>query len=382
MTSRRRVMVVVGTRPEAVKLLPVVEATRERPSLDVVLVATAQHRDMLDQVFDVWDLRPDLDLDLMRPGQDPTDVTVGVVGAMRQCLEAIKPHIVVLQGDTTTTFAAALASFYARTAVAHVEAGLRTWQKYAPFPEEINRRLTTTLADVHFAPTEGARRNLLAEGVPPDAIHVTGNTVIDALLRTRDRIAADRGLSAELDARFPFLSHKHRLVLVTAHRRESFGAGFEEICLGIRDIVEEWQDVEVVYPVHLNPAVRAPVERLLVEGGASSRIHLLEPLPYLDFVYLLNRSHLVLTDSGGVQEEAPAFGKPVLVMRDVTERPEAIEAGSALLVGASRSRIREESHRLLQDESAYARMAKTAFPFGRGGASARIADVLASWPGA
>ena len=356
------------------------QACRSRKDLDVVLVATAQHRDMLDQVLEVWQIRPDVDLDLMRPGQDPTDVTSGVIEAMRGQLRRLEPEIVVLQGDTTTTFATALASFYAKVPVAHVEAGLRTWHKYAPYPEEMNRRLTSILADIHFAPTERARANLLAEGVDPEAVLVTGNTVIDALLQTRDRINGNAQMVALLEARFSFLVSGRRLLLVTAHRRESFGHGFEEICNGIRDIVEQWEDVEVVYPVHLNPSVRAPVDRLLRQGDAARRIHLVEPLPYPDFVYLLSRSHLVLTDSGGLQEEAPALGKPVLVMRDVTERPEAVEAGVARLVGASRKRIQEEVGRLLGDQAAYALMARVTFPFGDGSASNRIAEVLATRP--
>lgn len=377
--TRRHVVVVIGTRPEAVKLLPVIEACERRPELRVTFLATAQHRHMLDQVTAVWGRRPDVDLDVMRPGQDLTDVTTAVLAGMRNSLARLEPDVVVLQGDTTTTFAGALACYYARIPVAHVEAGLRTWNKYAPFPEELNRRLTTGLSDLHFAPTARSRDNLLAEGVDRASVFVTGNTVIDALFHIRDTLAQDSALRATLDARYGQLDSRRRLVLVTAHRRESFGRGFEEICHGIRDVVERC-DADVVYPVHLNPSVREPVQRILHDQRIRSRVHLLEPIPYLDFVYLLNRCDLVLTDSGGVQEEAPAMGKPVLVMRDVTERPEAVEAGAAILVGADRHRIAEGVTRLLSSAGEYAAMARARFVFGDGRASLRIADVLATTP--
>ena len=294
---------------------------------------------MLDQAMSVWGVRPDIDLNLMQKNQALVDVTVSVLQAMLVAVTQLQPDIVVLQGDTTTTLATALACFYARVPVAHVEAGLRTWKKYAPFPEEINRRITTLLADIHFAPTEQARQNLLAEGVPAEAVHVTGNTVIDALLQVRERIASDEGVRAQLERRFDFLSETKRLILVTAHRRESFGEGFEQICRAIRDIAELRDDVQVVYPVHLNPSVREPVYRLLRGGDAGGRIHLLDPLPYLEFVYLLNRSCLVLTDSGGLQKEAYWLGVPCLTLREETEWVETVDAGWNTLVGSDSQRI-------------------------------------------
>lgn len=380
MTGRaRHVVVVAGTRPEAVKLLPVIDACEQIPELRVTFLATAQHRDMLDQVTAVWGRRPDIDLNLMKPAQDLTDVTIAVLSAMRTTFARAEPDVVVLQGDTSTTFGAALACYYARIPVAHVEAGLRTWNKYAPFPEELNRRLTTGLSDLHFAPTERSRDNLLAEGVDPARVIITGNTVIDALFHIRGRLSNDAALRASLDHRYRQLASDRRLVLVTAHRRESFGRGFEEICHGIRAVVEQC-DADVVYPVHLNPAVREPVDRILRDPAVRSRVHLLEPIPYLDFVYLLDRCDVVLTDSGGVQEEAPALGKPVLVMRDVTERPEAVEAGAAVLVGADRQRIMESVARLLSSPDEYAAMARPRFVFGDGRAARRIAEALATSP--
>lgn len=376
----RHVVVVVGTRPEALKLLPLIDACEANPALRVSFLATAQHRDMLDQVTRVWGRYPDMDLDLMQPGQDLTSVTTAVLLAMRGAIEELKPDVVVLQGDTTTTFTGALACYYAKVPVAHVEAGLRTWNKYAPFPEEVNRRLTTGLADLHFAPTAVSQANLLAEGVDPSVVFVTGNTVIDALIHIHNRTRSDPALRETLEDRYRFLSPDRKLVLVTAHRRESFGSGFEEICHGIRAIVEQNQDVEIVYPVHLNPSVREPVNRILREHPDRSRVHLLEPLPYVDFVYLLSRCHIVLTDSGGVQEEAPALGKPVLIMRDVTERPEVVEAGGAVLVGADRNRIATEVRCLLSVPERYREMAQPRFVFGDGHAAERIAQILAESP--
>lgn len=377
--TTRHVVVVIGTRPEAVKLLPVIDACEQLPDLRVTFLATAQHRDMLDQVTSVWGRQPDVDLNLMQPGQDLTDITTAVLGGMRRALDDLRPDIVVLQGDTTTTFAGALACYYARIPVAHVEAGLRTGDKYSPFPEEINRQLTTSLSDLHFAPTSAARDNLLREGVNPSTIIVTGNTVIDALLHIRDRIKKDATLGRTLDERYRSCRTGRRMVLVTAHRRESFGRGFEEICHGIRDIAEQCSDADVVYPVHLNPAVRDAVQRIL-RDPALGRVHLLEPIPYVDFVYLLDRCDVVLTDSGGVQEEAPALGKPVVVMRDVTERPEAVDAGAAILVGADRHRIAESVIRLLVDDAARAAMARPRFIFGDGHAADRIAECIAAGP--
>jgi UDP-N-acetylglucosamine 2-epimerase (non-hydrolysing) len=380
MTDQRHIAVVIGTRPEAVKLLPVIDACERTPGLRTTFVATAQHRDMLDQVTAVWGRKPDVDLNVMQANQDLTDVTSAVLKEMRTTLGQLRPDVLVVQGDTTTTFAAALAAFYAGPLVAHVEAGLRTWNKRAPFPEEINRQLTTSLADIHFAPTEASRENLLRCGICPENILVTGNTGIDALFAVRKRVQTDSGLRADLEKRYSFLHTKRPLLLVTAHRRESFGGGFEEICQGIRSIAHNHPDLDIVYPVHLNPSVREPVNRLLTGNGFGSSLHLLSPVSYLDLVYLLDRAHIVLTDSGGIQEEAPAFGKPVLVMRTVTERPEAVECGSAKLVGADRRAISENVSRLLTDDSAYAAMAKPRFPFGDGTAATKIAEALAKWP--
>lgn len=378
MTEQRHVVIIVGTRPEAIKLLPVVDACRAISTLKVTLVATAQHRGMLDQVLEVWNAKPDVDLNLMKPNQDLSDVTASVLTAMRPVIRELDPDVVVLQGDTTTTLAAALAAFHARVPVAHVEAGLRTWNKYAPYPEEMNRRLTSALTDVHFTPTLRASENLLSEGVAPDRIHITGNTGIDALLHTRRRLDLDARLRAVLDARYGFLPRDSRLILVTVHRRESFGRAFEGICEAIREIAVSWEDVHVVYPVHPNPAVRTPAERLLGVRATGGKVHLLDPVSYVDLVYLLSRSHIVLTDSGGIQEEGPALGKPVLVLRDVTERPEAVDVGAAKVVGVSKELIIAEANRLLSDTTLYTSMAQPRFPFGDGTAAQRIAAILAS----
>jgi len=377
MTAQRHVVIIVGTRPEAVKLLPVVDACRALSTLKVTLVATAQHRGLLDQVLDTWNVKPDVDLNLMKPNQDPSDVTASVLTAMRPVVRELDPDILVLQGDTTTTLAAALAGFYSRVPVAHVEAGLRTWNKFAPYPEEMNRRLTSALTDVHFSPTLRASNNLLREGVAPDRIHVTGNTVIDALLHMQRRLHVDAELRSALDARYAFLPDG-RLLLVTAHRRESFGHPFEGICEAIREVALLWQDVHVVFPVHPNPAVRASAERFLGPGVTGGKVHLLDPVPYVDLVYLLSRSYMVLTDSGGIQEEAPALAKPVLVLRDVTERPEAVEVGAAIVVGVTKERIIAETNRLLSDAVLYNTMAQARFPFGDGTAAQKIAAILAS----
>jgi UDP-N-acetylglucosamine 2-epimerase (non-hydrolysing) len=371
-----RVLVVFGTRPEAIKLAPVVLELRRRPDAFTTRVCvSAQHREMLDQVLALYDIRPDRDLDLMRPSQTLPDFTAAALLAVSGVLEAERPDLVVVQGDTTTTMATALAAFYARIPVAHVEAGLRTRDRHAPFPEEVNRRLTTVVTDLHFAPTETARRNLLAEGVDPAAIHVTGNTVVDALLAAREMLA---GRAASAPALQRWAASGRPMILVTAHRRESFGAGLEQICLAIRDLLERNADLAVVFPVHLNPAVGVPVRRVL-EGAATTdgRLTLTDPLTYTDLVWALDHCRLVLTDSGGIQEEAPTFGKPVLVMREVTERPEGVAAGVARLVGTDRDRIRREVERLLQDDAAYAAMSAAENPYGDGRAAARIVRVLA-----
>ena len=369
----KRVMVVFGTRPEAIKMAPVVKALQATPGVETLVVVTAQHRQMLDQVLALFDITPDEDLDVMAPGQTLPDLFGRILSGMSEVLARRKPDLVLVHGDTSTTFATALAAFYARIAIGHVEAGLRTGNLQAPWPEEANRRLTAPLADLHFAPTAPARDNLLAEGIPPGRIHVTGNTVIDALVSVVSRIDGDAALASSLDARFDFLDAGKRLVLVTGHRRENFGEGFEQICLALRDLAARG-DVQLVYPVHLNPQVQEPVKRILAGVG---NVVLVPPLDYLPFVRLMSRAHLILTDSGGIQEEAPSLGKPVLVMRDTTERPEAVAAGTVRLVGSTRARIVAEVSRLLDDPQAYAAMARAHNPYGDGHAAARIAAIAA-----
>lgn len=364
----RRVMFCFGTRPEAIKLAPVIRELRRSPrKFEPMVLVTAQHRHMLDQVLRVFDIKPDFDLDVMRQAQSPADVTVSVLAGVEPVLQRVRPDLVLVQGDTTSAFASALAAFHERIPVGHVEAGLRTQDKYAPYPEEMNRRLISSLADLHFAPTQTAKRNLLGEGVPRTSIHVTGNTVVDALEFAR-RSTADHHAPV-LDRIAP----DKRVILVTAHRRESFGPGLERICQAVRRIAERNPDVALVYPVHPNPEVKRPVGRKL---GRVRGVYLVEPLEYLPFVRLLERSYLILTDSGGIQEEAPSLGKPVLVMRDTTERPEAAGAGVAKLVGTDPKRIAAEAERLLHSVAAYRRMARVRNPFGDGRASGRIASAL------
>jgi UDP-N-acetylglucosamine 2-epimerase (non-hydrolysing) len=367
-----RVAVIFGTRPEAIKLVPVVLALRRQPAVDCRVCTTAQHRQMLDQILHDFDLVPDADLDLMRPNQDLAGLTARAVEAVDDFLKRERPRLVLVQGDTTTAFCAALAAFYNRLPVAHVEAGLRTGNLDAPWPEEANRLLTTRLARLHFAPTESARRNLLAEAVPADRVLVTGNTVIDALLLAREKVRTNPpalpGLPPEV------LAERGRpLVLITGHRRENFGPGFESICRAIGELARLFPDTHFVYPVHLNPNVRAPVRRILgaVPGG---NVRLMEPLSYLPFVALMDRATLILTDSGGIQEEAPSLGKPVLVMRDTTERPEAVEAGTARLVGTDQDTIVDEVARLLADPASRARMTRAHNPYGDGRAAGRVVD--------
>ncbi|HXH00696.1 MAG TPA: UDP-N-acetylglucosamine 2-epimerase (non-hydrolyzing) [Xanthomonadaceae bacterium] len=351
-----------------------VQALRHCPQLRVRVAVTAQHREMLDQVLSLFQIVPDHDLDLMRPGQDLTGLFARALEGMHTVLAAKPPALVLVHGDTSTTLAAALAAFYARIPVAHVEAGLRTGDMQAPWPEEMNRRLTAPLTALHFAPTTAARDNLLREGIT-EGVHVTGNTVIDALLEVSGRIEQDPALERSLAARFGFLQPARRVLLVTGHRRENFGAGFESICLALRQIAARG-DVEIVYPVHLNPRVQEPVRRVL---GDCANVHLIEPQDYLPFVWLMRRADIILTDSGGIQEEAPSLGKPVLVMRDVTERPEAVDAGTVELVGTDTRRISTAVARLLDDPVAYAAMARAHNPYGDGEASRRIADTVLEW---
>jgi len=360
-----RVLSIFGTRPEAIKLAPVILELRRHPEdVENLVCVTAQHREMLDQILAWFEITANFDLDLMQPDQGLAQFASRALVAITEVLEHVQPDVVLVQGDTTTVMMAALAAFYKRIPVGHVEAGLRTRDRYNPFPEEINRRVAGVLATYHFAPTERAAAALRAEQVPEDAIYVTGNTVVDALLRTVKRpVNLDLGFDRD----------NRRLILVTAHRRESFGAPFESLCLALRDLAERNPDVEIVYPVHPNPNVRKPVKRIL---SGQERIHLVEPLRYEQFVHLMNRVYLILTDSGGIQEEAPVLGKPTLVMRNTTERPEAIEAGTARLVGTNRARIVAETERLLSDADVYRAMALAGSPFGDGKAAQRIVKIL------
>jgi UDP-N-acetylglucosamine 2-epimerase (non-hydrolysing) len=354
-------------------MAPVVHALRAMPGVDVSVTVTAQHRQMLDQVLALFEIMPDHDLDVMRPGQELPDLFARILQGMSLLLEREKPDLVVVHGDTSTTCAAALAAFYARIELAHVEAGLRTGNMQAPWPEEANRRLTAVLSRHHFAPTDRARANLLAEGISPGAIHVTGNTVIDALLDVSGRIESDKALRTSLSQSFSFLDPAKRLILVTGHRRENFGSGFQRICQALRSLAKR-DDVQIVYPVHLNPHVQEPVNRIL---GDSPNVFLISPQDYLPFVYLMSRSHLIVTDSGGIQEEAPSLGKPVLVMRDTTERPEALEAGTVRLVGTSGDVLVAEATRLLEDAGTYCSMSQAHNPYGDGLAATRIANLIA-----
>lgn len=368
-----RILTVFGTRPEAIKMAPVVERLSNTRGIVHATCVTGQHRQMLDQVLDLFEIQPDYDLNIMTGGQGLTGVTRLVLEGVGQVVRDFKPDRVLVHGDTTTTFATSLAAYYERTPVGHVEAGLRTGNIYSPWPEEINRKLTGAIADLHFAPTERARQNLLRENVPEHQIKVTGNTVIDALLDVTRRIERDTSLAESLCQRFAFLNKNKRLILVTGHRRENFGDGFERICHALAELASRG-DVEILYPVHLNPNVQGPVHRLL---GKHSNIHLIEPLDYLPFIHAMKQAYLIVTDSGGVQEEAPSLGKPVLVMRDTTERPEAVTAGTVRLVGTDNKRIVSEATRLLDDPEAYEEMGQAANPYGDGLASHRIAAILA-----
>lgn len=367
-----KVLTVFGTRPEAIKMAPVVKALKNVGGVESRICVTGQHRQMLDQVLALFGITPDYDLNLMKPGQDLTDITCNVLQGMRDIFAEWCPDLVLVHGDTTTTLGATMAAYYQKIKVGHVEAGLRTGNLYSPWPEEMNRRVAGTIAHLHFAPTESAQKNLLEENVDPSTIHVTGNTVIDALLEVTEKFDVDAKLNLELEERFSFLDREKRLILVTGHRRENFGAGFENICNALNTISES-ADVEIVYPVHLNPNVRGPVNRIL---GDNRRIHLIEPLDYLPFVYLMNRSYLILTDSGGIQEEAPSLGKPVLLLRDTTERPEAVIAGTVRLMGTDTETIVRESLALLSDSAAYRKMSQAHNPYGDGKAAQRIAEIV------
>lgn len=366
----KKILLVFGTRPEAIKMAPVVRTLKSRPDVfDVEVCVTGQHRELLDQVLELFEIRPDYDLDIMKPNQDLFDITSRILLGMRDVLDRSKPDYVLVHGDTTTSMAAALAAFYRQIPVCHVEAGLRTGNIYSPWPEEVNRLMTGRIAAVNFAPTKRAQDNLLSENVSPSRITVTGNTVIDALHIAKSIISAH---PEKLDLEYK--PSGRRMVLVTGHRRENFGQGFLDICNAIRNLALKYPDVDFVYPMHLNPNVRKPVTGILGEGLGN--VFLIEPLRYLEFVHMMDLSYLVLTDSGGVQEEAPGLGKPVLVMRDTTERPEAVEAGTVLLVGTDRKRIEDGVSELLDNPETYRRMSTATNPYGDGLAAGRIADYL------
>lgn len=372
--GRVKTLSIFGTRPEAIKMAPLALALAADDRFSSKVCVTGQHRQMLDQVLDLFELKPDYDLEIMKAGQDLTDVTTSILQGLKRVFEDFKPDIILVHGDTATTFASSLAAYYQQIPIAHVEAGLRTNNLYSPWPEEGNRKLTGALAELHFAPTETSRQNLLREGVSPERIHVTGNTVIDALLEVVEKLKDTTSpLRGRLNEQFAFLPENNRIVLVTGHRRESFGGGFERICQALVETAKAFPDVEIVYPVHLNPNVREPVNRLL---AGVDNIYLIEPLDYLPFVYLMNRSYLILTDSGGIQEEAPSLGKPVLVMRETTERPEAVEAGTVKLVGTDVAVITAALAELITDDEAYRQMSFAHNPYGDGKACQRIVEIL------
>ncbi len=369
-----RVLTVFGTRPEAIKIAPLVKALDRAAGIEAKVCVTAQHRQMLDQVLNLFEIEPDYDLDIMKPGQTLGGVTSTILNRMEAPLADFKPDLVLVHGDTATTFATSLAAYYQQIAVGHVEAGLRTGNLYSPWPEEANRKLTGALAALHFAPTEQSRRNLLAEGVPDETIHVTGNTVIDALLMAQAKLEADPAMRRAIAARFsPYLREGAPLVLITGHRRENFGGGFERICAAIGTLAQRFPHADFVYPVHLNPNVREPVNRIL---GGIGNVHLIEPQDYLPFVHLMSVAYVILTDSGGIQEEAPSLGKPVLVMRDTTERPEAVDAGTVRLIGTDVAQIVDGTSSLLTDPEAYRMMAFAHNPYGDGRACERIVATL------
>lgn len=368
-----KVLIIFGTRPEAIKLAPLIKLMQQDGAFELKICTTAQHRQMLDQVLKLFDIQPDYDLDIMHSEQDLNDLTCRILQSLKNVLNAFQPDCVIVHGDTTTTFAATLAAFYQSIPVAHIEAGLRTYNLASPFPEEANRRLTSTLAKLHFAPTANAKQNLLREGVNPDRIWITGNTVIDTLFQTLQKIQKNAPLAHQLAEQYSFLDPKKKLILITGHRRENFGQGFEQICLAIAELAHRYPEIQFVYPVHLNPNVQAPVHQLL---GNINNIFLLEPQAYLPFVFLMQHADVILTDSGGIQEEAPALGKPVLVMREKSERSEAMTAGTIKVIGTDKQRIISEIENLLNDPIAYQQMAQAKNPYGNGQASSQIISIL------
>lgn len=367
---KKKALIVFGTRPEAIKMVPVVKVLKNHPDIDAKVCVTAQHREMLDQVLEFFSITPDYDLNLMKPGQNLYDLTATIISSLRPILEELKPDLVFVHGDTTTTMAASIAGFYSGAKVCHVEAGLRTHNKQAPFPEEVNRQITGRVADYHFAPTEKSKLNLIKENVHPDNILVTGNTVIDALHACVETLKNTTNL--EIENLADSIDFSKKVILVTGHRRENHGEGLISICQALLRIADE-KDVEIVYPVHLNPKVKGPVNELL---GHHPNVKLIAPLPYETFVWLMNKAHLIITDSGGVQEEAPSLGKPVLVMRETTERPEAVDAGTVILVGTDEEKIVRETKTLLQDQKAYEKMSQLHNPYGDGKASERILNFI------
>ena len=369
----KKVLTVFGTRPEAIKMAPLVHALATDERFEAKCCVTAQHREMLDQVLELFEITPDYDLNLMQQGQTLNDVTARILLELKPVLQEFKPDVVLVHGDTATTFATSLAAYYEQIPVGHVEAGLRTGNIYSPWPEEANRRLTGSLTKYHFAPTETSKQNLLKENFAEEDISVTGNTVIDALLMVQNKIENDSELNEELRAKFPFLDDSKKLILVTGHRRESFGGGFERICEALAQTAKAHSDVQILCPMHLNPNVREPVNRML---GDTDNVLLIEPQQYLPFIYLMSRAHIILTDSGGIQEEAPSLGKPVLVMRDSTERPEAVEAGTVKLVGTDITKITESLDLLLDDQDEYKKMSFSHNPYGDGKASQRIINAI------
>ena len=369
-----KVLTVFGTRPEAIKMAPLVHALAADERFESKCCVTAQHREMLDQVLELFKITPDYDLNLMKAGQTLPEVTSRILLELTPVLKEFKPDVVLVHGDTATTFAASLAAYYEQIAVGHVEAGLRTGNIYSPWPEEGNRKLTGSLTKYHLAPTENSKANLLKENVAAENISVTGNTVIDALLMVKQQIENDTGLSNTLSAQFPMLDESKKLILVTGHRRESFGGGFERICEALAQTAKAHPDCQILYPVHLNPNVQEPVKRILKGVG---NVHLIEPQQYLPFVYLMNRAYIILTDSGGIQEEAPSLGKPVLVMRDTTERPEAVGAGTVRLVGTNVNKITSALNELLTNDASYKTMSRAHNPYGDGKACQRICNILA-----
>ncbi|MGC9964587.1 MAG: UDP-N-acetylglucosamine 2-epimerase (non-hydrolyzing) [Syntrophobacteraceae bacterium] len=372
----RKILSIFGTRPEAIKMAPVVKELERRPDdFTSIVCVTAQHREMLDQVLADFKIRPDFDLDVMKAGQDLFQITSAVLTGLRDVIAQSRPDLILVHGDTTTTMAAALAAFYRRTKIGHVEAGLRTRDKFAPYPEEMNRRVTGAIADLHFAPTPGARQNLIEEAVDPKAIYVTGNTAVDALFAALALIEKDPGLRERFAAQFSFLDPEKRLILVTGHRRENFGEGFQNICRALAEVASNQPGVQILYPVHLNPNVCGPVRKVLgnMEGA---NIFLIDPVEYLAFVYLMNRSYMIVTDSGGIQEEAPSLRKPVLIMREVTERPEGVKAGAIKIIGTKAARICSSIERLLSDTIEYQEMTSAGNPYGDGKAAERIVGII------